>query len=116
MWPVTNGDSGAAIGRVKRAFDAVDRYVAHLAGSGIVAGGVIVGAIWMAVRRRVLPAVILAVTAVLVLSWYFGSNTIDPNLTSTAPYVVTLLVMAFASQHLRMPAADGDVYRKGEAG
>ena len=70
----------------------------------------------MAVRRRVLPAVILAVTAVLVLSWYFGSNTIDPNLTSTAPYVVTLLVMAFASQHLRMPAADGDVYRKGEAG
>ncbi|HCQ19219.1 ABC transporter permease [Dermacoccus nishinomiyaensis] len=82
----------------------------------LVGAGVIVGAIWMAVRRRVLPAVILAVTAVLVLSWYFGSNTIDPNLTSTAPYVVTLLVMAFASQHLRMPAADGDVYRKGEAG
>ena len=63
-----------------------------------------------------LHAIILAVAGVLVLMWYFGSNTIDPNLTATAPYVVTLLVMAFASQHLRMPAADGAIYRKGEAG
>jgi simple sugar transport system permease protein len=31
------------------------------------------------------------------------------------PYVVTLLVLAFASQRLRMPAADGVRYRKGEA-
>ncbi len=29
------------------------------------------------------------------------------------PYVTTLLVLAFASQRLRMPAADGQVYRKG---
>ena len=27
---------------------------------------------------------------------------------------MTLLVLAFASQRLRMPAADGQVYRKGE--
>ncbi len=32
------------------------------------------------------------------------------------PYVVTLLVLAFASQRLRMPAADGQIYRKGSAG
>jgi simple sugar transport system permease protein len=32
------------------------------------------------------------------------------------PYVITLLVLAFASQRLRMPAADGAVYRKGSAG
>ena len=82
----------------------------------LVGAGVLVGAVWMAVRRRVLQAVILAVAGVLVLLWYFGSGSIDPNLTGTAPYVVTLLVMAFASQHLRMPAADGVIYRKGEAG
>ena len=82
----------------------------------LVGAGVLVGAVWMAVKKRVLHAVILAVAGVLVLMWYFGSNTIDPNLTATAPYVVTLLVMAFASQHLRMPAADGAIYRKGEAG
>ena len=29
------------------------------------------------------------------------------------PYVITLLVLAFASQRLRPPAADGQVYRKG---
>jgi simple sugar transport system permease protein len=28
---------------------------------------------------------------------------------------VTLLVLVFASQRLRMPAADGLVYRRGEA-
>lgn len=82
----------------------------------LVGAGVLVGAVWMAVKKRVLHAVVLAVAGVLVLMWYFGSNTIDPNLTATAPYVVTLLVMAFASQHLRMPAADGAIYRKGEAG
>ena len=82
----------------------------------LVGAGVLVGAVWMAVKKRVLHAVILAVAGVLVLMWYFRSNTIDPNLTATAPYIVTLLVMAFASQHLRMPAADGAIYRKGEAG
>lgn len=82
----------------------------------LVGGGVIVAAVFMAVRKRMLQALILLITGGLVLSWYFGSNSIDADLTSTAPYVVTLLVMAFASQHLRMPAADGVVYRKGEAG
>ena len=38
---------------------------------------------------------------------------VDPQ---AALAVATLLVLAFASQRLRMPAADGRVYRKGEAG
>ena len=32
------------------------------------------------------------------------------------PYVATLFVLAFAAQRLRMPAADGQRYRRGEAG
>ena len=32
------------------------------------------------------------------------------------PYVTTLLVLALCSQRLRMPAADGQPYRKGSAG
>ncbi len=32
------------------------------------------------------------------------------------PYVTTLMVLALASQRLRMPAADGKPYRKGSAG
>ena len=38
------------------------------------------------------------------------------DFTRMTPYVATLLVLAFASQRLRMPAADGLIYRKGEAG
>ena len=37
------------------------------------------------------------------------------ELTGMTPYLATLLVLAFASQRLRMPAADGLIYRKGEA-
>jgi general nucleoside transport system permease protein len=32
------------------------------------------------------------------------------------PYTTTLLVLALASQSLRMPAADGMRYRRGQAG
>ena len=31
------------------------------------------------------------------------------------PYVATLLVLALASQRLRMPAADGMRYRRGQS-
>ena len=30
------------------------------------------------------------------------------------PILTIVLVLAFASQRLRMPAADGQIYRKGE--
>jgi ABC-type uncharacterized transport system permease subunit len=34
---------------------------------------------------------------------------------SVTPHIVTLLVLAFATQRLRPPAAEGKPYRKGEA-
>jgi simple sugar transport system permease protein len=37
------------------------------------------------------------------------------EITQMTPYIATLLVLAFASQRLRMPKADGVIYRKGEA-
>jgi simple sugar transport system permease protein len=51
---------------------------------------------------------------VLTAVWYFASDSVPNELTGTTPYVATLLVLAFASQRLRMPAADGMIYRKGE--
>lgn len=45
---------------------------------------------------------------------YLTSNSVSSELASATPYVVTLLVMALASQRLRMPAADGKIYRRGE--
>ncbi|MEO6503505.1 MAG: ABC transporter permease [Jatrophihabitantaceae bacterium] len=56
-------------------------------------------------------AVVIAVLAVL---WYLDTDQVPEELVGSTPYVVTILVLALASQRLRMPKADGKVYRKGE--
>lgn len=61
-------------------------------------------------------ALITLVGAVLFLVWFLATDSVPPKVTGMAPYVTTLLVLVFASQTLRMPAADGLVYRKGSAG
>ena len=47
--------------------------------------------------------------------WFLITDEVPRDFTRMTPYVATLLVLAFASQRLRMPAADGQVYRKGSA-
>ena len=70
---------------------------------------------WQIYRnRRVLQGGLALVVAAVVAVWYFVSETVPIELSGTTPYVTTLLVLAFASQRLRMPAADGQIYRKGE--
>ncbi len=39
----------------------------------------------------------------------------EGEFTNMTPYIATLVVLVFSAQRLRMPAADGQVYRKGEA-
>jgi general nucleoside transport system permease protein len=39
---------------------------------------------------------------------------VPEDFTTMTPYVTTLLVLALASQRLRMPAADGLTYRRGQ--
>ncbi|GAB3066755.1 ABC transporter permease [Phycicoccus sp. Root101] len=71
--------------------------------------------IWQVVRnRRMVQGVLAIVVGVLVGWWYLAADAVPAELTGTTPYVTTLLVLAFASQRLRMPAADGQIYRKGE--
>jgi ABC-type uncharacterized transport system permease subunit len=50
-----------------------------------------------------------------VLALYQFTDSIPQQFTSATPYVTTLLVLALASQRLRMPAADGQTYRRGTA-
>ena len=42
------------------------------------------------------------------------TETVPGDVTRFAPHLTTLLVLAFASQRLRMPAANGKIYRRGE--
>jgi simple sugar transport system permease protein len=68
------------------------------------------------VRRNLLQAVAALFFALLFLVWYLVTDKVPSDFTTMSPYVTTLLVLALASQRLRMPAADGQVYRKGTAG
>ena len=75
-------------------------------------------AIWQFVRRRQgkpVVGLVRVVIGVLVLVWFAFTNEVPAEFTSMTPYIATLVVLVFAAQRLRMPAADGQVYRKGEA-
>ena len=54
--------------------------------------------------------------ALAFLAWFLLTDEVPKEFTGMTPYVATLLVLAFASQRLRMPKADGQIYRKGSAG
>ena len=65
------------------------------------------------VRRA---GIVTIVVAVLFAIWFFTTDEVPADFTRMTPYVATLFVLAFSSQRLRMPAADGLRYRRGEAG
>jgi len=72
-------------------------------------------AVWQAVRRRTLQAVLAAVIAGAALLGYLTIDELPPGIVSFTPHLTTLLVLSLASQRLRMPQADGLVYRRGES-
>ena len=57
---------------------------------------------------------ILSLGSVAFTLWfYFAVDELPGQLVTMTPYIATILVMALASQRLRMPAADGIPYRRG---
>ena len=73
-------------------------------------------AVWLAVRRRPVAGLVAAATGAGALVWYVTTDEVPGAFTTMAPYVTTLLVLALAAQRLRMPAADGLPYRRGQGG
>jgi ABC-type uncharacterized transport system permease subunit len=71
-------------------------------------------AIYQAVRRRILQASLAGGFSALSLFLYLVIDELDRGLVSFTPHLTTLLVLSLASQRLRMPKADGLVYRRGE--
>ncbi|RAY15059.1 ABC transporter permease [Actinomadura craniellae] len=66
-------------------------------------------------RNARLSAAVALVAAAGLLVWFFRTDAVPGELVSFTPHLTTLLVLALASQRLRMPAADGEIYRRGEA-
>ncbi|MFD1825609.1 MULTISPECIES: ABC transporter permease [Mumia] len=61
-------------------------------------------------------AILFGAVGVGFLVWYLLSDEVPREFAGMTPYVATLLVLALGTQRLRMPAADGKPYRKGQAG
>lgn len=81
-----------------------------------IAIGLMLFALVNAVRRAgIRRTTMLAAAGVGFLLFYLLVEDVPNQFLSATPYVVTLLVLAAASQRLRMPAADGARYVKGEA-
>ncbi|MET0766029.1 MAG: ABC transporter permease, partial [Aeromicrobium sp.] len=73
-------------------------------------------AVWQWRQHGHRSALIAAILGVIVAGIFFASDEIPNELATMTPYVTTLLVLAVFSQNLRMPAADGKIYRKGSVG
>jgi ABC-type uncharacterized transport system permease subunit len=68
-----------------------------------------------AMRGRYLAAGLSLVVAAALGVWFWRSDVVSGELVYFTPHLTTLLVLSMASQRLRMPAADGLIYRRGEA-
>ena len=60
-----------------------------------------------------ISAILSLGSAAFTLWFYFAVDELPGQLVTMTPYIATILVMALASQRLRMPAADGIPYRRG---
>jgi general nucleoside transport system permease protein len=57
---------------------------------------------------------VVALAVAFLAAWYYTiTDDVNNQLVFITPYVVVLIVLAFASQHLRPPAWDGRPWRKG---
>ncbi|WP_329522361.1 ABC transporter permease [Spirillospora sp. NBC_01491] len=68
-----------------------------------------------AVRNAFVGGALSVVFAAALLAWFLSSDVVPGELVSFTPHLTTLLVLALASQRLRMPAANGIQYRRGES-
>ena len=71
-------------------------------------------AVWQVARRKPVQAGVAAVFAVAAFAGWLAIDELPAGIVSFTPHITTLLVLSLASQRLRMPKADGLVYRRGE--
>ncbi|MEQ8716997.1 MAG: ABC transporter permease [Acidimicrobiales bacterium] len=76
--------------------------------------GLAAGMLWMLWRRRHRPAMMLAVASVGFLIWYLSTDSVPKQLAPVIPNIAVLVVLVFYAKRLRMPAANGLEYRKGD--
>ncbi|MGN6692874.1 MAG: ABC transporter permease [Aquihabitans sp.] len=73
----------------------------------------VVTGLFCAVRKLWVSTAVFFVLAAGAAVWYQATDELPREIIPYFPHVTTLLVLVFASQRLRMPAADGKVWRRG---
>jgi simple sugar transport system permease protein len=81
----------------------------------LLVGAIALGVLAIVSMRRgsAVGAIVLGAIAAGMLVWYLLTDEVPPQFAFMTPYVTTLLVLSLATQRLRMPAADGQPYRRG---
>jgi len=73
----------------------------------------VVTGLFCAYRKLWVSTAVFFVLAAGAAWWYQATDELPREIIPYFPHVTTLLVLVFASQRLRMPAADGKVWRRG---
>jgi general nucleoside transport system permease protein len=68
-----------------------------------------------AAQKEYVPVINALVASVLLMLLWLSVDKVPEPLTKAAPYILTLIVLSFASQRLRPPAMAGAPYRPGES-
>jgi ABC-type uncharacterized transport system permease subunit len=71
--------------------------------------------VWRVRKAQLTGAIVMGALGLGFLAWFLLSDSVPRDFTGMTPYVATLLVLALATQRLRMPAADGMRYRRGQS-
>ena len=71
-------------------------------------------AIWAIRNKKTSDGVVALTLAIGSSFWYFYSDTVPDWWVNILPYVIVIIVLIFFAQRLRMPAANGQIYRRGQ--
>lgn len=82
----------------------------------VVAIGSLVLLVRALITRRWMSSLLVALAGGGVYVWYRMIDEMPNEIVVFLPHLTTLLVLTFASQRLRPPAADGQPYRRGQSG
>jgi general nucleoside transport system permease protein len=113
-WIPAGAAAGAGIFGYADALQLRDAPAVHalLLAASIAAGLGALYALWQ--RRTVMAAVLVVISGATGL-WYGITDKVPLELTKSAPYLITLVVLISAARRIRPPAAEGIPYRRGGA-